>query len=155
MEISNHYLPAHPSLFAKTDHHGWWKCRYCRSKYLPIHPWTFVALPSLALCNIRPTWKWGVRKRQEQFSAGPSLDVRRTTIPGSLQHTTHMEVGSAEKAGAIFRRSIPGRKKAASFEAAIHQASSIFPKYYIKTFICQEQSTGQESPNLACRHGTI
>jgi hypothetical protein len=113
------------------------------------------ASPSLTLCENRPPRMVEVQILQEQISADPSLDVRRTTIPGSLQHTTHMEVGSAEKAGAIFRRSIPGRKKAASFEAAIHQASSIFPKYYIKTFICQEQSTGQESPNLACRHGTI
>ncbi len=57
--------------------------------------------------------------------------------------------------GAIFSRSIPGRKKAASFEAAFHQARSILPEDYIKTFIRQEQSTGQEFPNPACHHDTI
>ncbi len=52
-------------------------------------------------------------------------------------------------------RSIPGRKKAASFEAAFHQASSIIPEYYIKIFIRREQWTGQEFPNPAYHHGTI
>ena len=25
-------------LLVAYDHHGWWKCRYCRSKYLSVHP---------------------------------------------------------------------------------------------------------------------
>jgi len=47
-------ITAPPSwLFVEYDHHGWWKCGYCRSK----------------------------------ISARPSLDIRRTAIPGSLRHT--------------------------------------------------------------------
>jgi len=41
-QISTHpwiYTHRHPWLFALYDHHGWWECGYCRSKYPPIHPW--------------------------------------------------------------------------------------------------------------------
>jgi len=32
-----------------------------------------------------------------------SKNMRRTTVPGSLRHTTHMEVGSAENAWSNFQ----------------------------------------------------
>ncbi len=57
--------------------------------------------------------------------------------------------------GAIFCPPIPGRKKAASFEAAFHQTCSIFPICYMKIFIRLEQSTDLEFPNPAYHHGTI
>jgi len=84
-----------------------------------------------------------------------------------------MEVGSAENAGAIFSRSIPGRsshrhpwlfatygpsldvKKPLLLKRLFTRQAVFFLNTTSKTFIRQEQSTGQEFPNPACRHDTI
>ncbi|MDX2505786.1 MAG: hypothetical protein QNL62_15095, partial [Gammaproteobacteria bacterium] len=87
-------------------------------------------LQSCCISSILGGQMWGVWKMQEQFSTGPSLDVRRTAIPGSLRHSAHPWTFVAPPSLALCDiRSIPGRKKAASFEAAFHQASSILPEY--------------------------
>ena len=51
-------------------------------------------------------WMDGSRAMQEQLPRSNFQSVHpvhnRTAIPGSLRNTTHMDVGSAENAGAIF-----------------------------------------------------
>ncbi len=58
-------------------------------------------VPTILLHSLHP-WRSDVeaRKMQGAVSARPSLDIRRTAIPGSLRNTTHMDVGSADIAGA-------------------------------------------------------
>ncbi len=50
-------ITALPSwLLAEYDHHGWWKCRYCRSKYLPTH--MEVGSAENAWSNFQPVHPW-------------------------------------------------------------------------------------------------
>jgi hypothetical protein len=59
---------------------------------------------------------------QEQISARPSMGIRRTTIHGSLRHTTTTDGGSADIAGANIRPPISGHRRIAIHGSLRHTA---------------------------------
>ena len=70
---------------ATYDHHGWWKCGYCRSKYLPVHPVQSFrsSLTAPALFYLRASCP---------NAHAPYLHPcvhKRTAIHGSLRNTVH------------------------------------------------------------------